>query len=245
MGWYVYRLGNSSSQPSGKRVTVRKTASKYSPTSKASSIADFVKGNSWKVIEEQPISYSYSNREYLIVRDNGEIIGWILSQDIEGGYGSDKVGGGSSKDSRNFAIGTKVKIRATASHYQTGQSIPSSIKGTAYTVMQKKTVNQSNSTCAYLLKEIMSWVLVQDLDQSGSSTPSTPSGLKGENLPNSGTYKFTTNTNIRAGAGTQYAVVGYYNKGQSVNYSGKVVSGGYVWLAYKGRSGNTRYVAVL
>lgn len=75
-------------------------------------------------------------------------------------------------------------------------------------------------------------------------TPTPTPKLKGSNLPNAGSYKFTVTTNIRSGAGTGHSVVGSYNAGQTVNYDSKVVAGGYVWLSYIGASGNRRYVAV-
>lgn len=54
-------------------------------------MASFVKGGTFEVKQQRPISYSYSNQEYLIV-NKGTVLGWVLSQDIEGGYGSDRVG---------------------------------------------------------------------------------------------------------------------------------------------------------
>ena len=72
-----------------------------------------------------------------------------------------------------------------------------------------------------------------------------PVVLKGSNLPSKGTYKFTTNTNIRSGSSITSSVVGTYNKGESVAYDKKVTAGGYVWLSYIGGSGKRRYVAVV
>lgn len=69
--------------------------------------------------------------------------------------------------------------------------------------------------------------------------------LKGEDLPRKGTYKFTADTNIRSGAGTNFGIVGLYKKGQSVVYDRKVIAAGYVWLSYIGHSGYRRYVAVV
>ena len=80
--------------------------------------------------------------------------------------------------------------------------------------------------------------------KAAAAAPSTPK-LKGSSLPSSGRYTFTANTNIRAAASTNSAVVGLYSKGQSVNYDSKVTAGGYVWLSYIGASGNRRYVAVV
>ncbi|MGX7195431.1 N-acetylmuramoyl-L-alanine amidase [Enterococcus olivae] len=68
--------------------------------------------------------------------------------------------------------------------------------------------------------------------------------LKGEDLPSKGSYKFTSNTNIRSGAGTNHGIVGLYRRGKTVHYDRKVVANGYVWLSYIGHSGYRRYVAV-
>lgn len=92
----------------------------------------------------------------------------------------------------------------------------------------------------------VSGAYVTPVKSSSTPTPTpAPSNLKGSSLPNSGSYKFTVNTNIRSGAGTNHSIVGSYNAGQTVNYDSKVVAGGYVWLSYIGASGNRRYVAVV
>lgn len=101
MGWYVYRLNGSSSsnkpsKPSVKKVKVLKHATNWSPSSKGGKIASFVKGGTFEVKDQRGIKYSKSNQEYLIT-NKGVVLGWILSQDIEGGYGSDKVGTSTSK----------------------------------------------------------------------------------------------------------------------------------------------------
>lgn len=53
-------------------------------------------------------------------------------------------------------IGSKVKIRLTASKYATGQSIPLRYKEKPYTVLQIKSDK-------VLLKELMSWVYTRDV----------------------------------------------------------------------------------
>ena len=55
----------------------------------------------------------------------------------------------------------KVKVKSSATHYATGQAIPSFVKGKEYTVMEK----QSDRV---LLKEIMSWVKTSDIEVSVS-----------------------------------------------------------------------------
>lgn len=84
--------------------------------------------------------------------------------------------------SGNIGIGSIVTVAAHATHYQTGQPIASFVRGKSYKVIQVKNVNQSNSKKAYLLDGIMSWVLEQDIVESGigngSPTPQpTPNNL--------------------------------------------------------------------
>jgi GH24 family phage-related lysozyme (muramidase) len=60
-------------------------------------------------------------------------------------------------------VGKKVIIKSGATQYQTGENIPDFVKGPRYTIQQVKEVNQSISKYAVLLKEITSWVLMQDV----------------------------------------------------------------------------------
>ncbi|EOT29694.1 SH3 domain-containing protein [Enterococcus saccharolyticus] len=79
---------------------------------------------------------------------------------------------------------------------------------------------------------------------SKTNTPSRPL-LKGENLPNKGTYKFTVATNVRTKPGLGHSVVAVYHSGDTITYIGKVIADGYVWLKYISGSGKVRYVAVV
>lgn len=74
---------------------------------------------------------------------------------------------------------------------------------------------------------------------NGASTQTVKSSI-----PSSGTYKFTTTTNIRTGASTSSRIVGTYYKGDTVRYFGTVQSGGYTWLKYYSSNG-IHYVAVV
>lgn len=74
-----------------------------------------------------------------------------------------RFSGSQSTTAGSFSIGQKVKLLNHATHYQTGQAIALWAKNKSYTVQQIKNVTQSNSKKAYLLKEIRSWVLEQDL----------------------------------------------------------------------------------
>lgn len=64
--------------------------------------------------------------------------------------------GASSTPKKSIVNGSKVKIKTSATHYATGQSIPSSVKNRTYTIMQVKSDR-------VLLKEIMSWVRKNDV----------------------------------------------------------------------------------
>lgn len=68
-------------------------------------------------------------------------------------------------------VGSRVTLSNSATHYATGEKIPASVKGKTYTVMQL-------GSGKALLKEIMSWVNLQDIGGSGKApsapTPSAP-----------------------------------------------------------------------
>lgn len=62
-----------------------------------------------------------------------------------------------TKQSPDFKVGQKVKIKKSAQKYATGQSIPDWVKGRQYTVQQVKSDR-------VLLKEIVSWVFKKDVE---------------------------------------------------------------------------------
>jgi GH25 family lysozyme M1 (1,4-beta-N-acetylmuramidase) len=68
---------------------------------------------------------------------------------------------------KSLALGSMATIKTSASAFQTGQNIADSVKGQKYKIIQIKTVKQSYSNTAYLLDGIMSWVLEQDIVESG------------------------------------------------------------------------------
>jgi hypothetical protein len=59
-----------------------------------------------------------------------------------------------------------------------------------------------------------------------------------------GTYRFTSATNIRTGAGTGYSRVGTYSAGATVHIDSVAWSGGRLWGRYTSYSGHTRYVCL-
>lgn len=139
-----------------------------------------------------------------------------------------------SVPSGGFAVGNKVTVRASATHYQTGQPIASWVKGKTYTIQQVKAVNQSASKRAYLLSDIVSWVLEQDI-VDGQTAP-TPA-------QNSFMVKVTADElNVRTGPGTGYNIdsvirdKGVYTITATSGDWGKLKSGaGWISLAYAQR----------
>lgn len=90
------------------------------------------------------------NKPYLI--DN---LGWAHKNDIQLVT--------SSTTTATKKVGDTVTIQSFATNYQTGQNIPSWVKGNKYKIKQIKSVNQSKSKKAYLLDGINSWFLEQDV----------------------------------------------------------------------------------
>lgn len=136
----------------------------------------------------------------------------------------------------DIAKGDKVKVKFSAKHWSTGESIPSWVKGKTYTVSAK-------SGNKLLLAGINSWISKSNVELlvDNVSTVSTklPSGVKRE----SGT--FTANTTLRVWnkPGTSYTGVNYY-RGESVKYQGYIRNGNYIYAAYQSTGGAWHYVAV-
>lgn len=88
------------------------------------------------------------NKPYLI-----DSLGWAHKNDIQLVTSSNAT----------HKVGDTVTVRNYATNYQTGQNIPSWVKGKKYKIKQIKSVNQSKSKKAYLLDGINSWFLEQDV----------------------------------------------------------------------------------
>lgn len=121
--------------------------------------------------------------------------------------------------STGFKVGDKVKVKTTATHYATGQSIKSFVKGSTYEV----TKVDGNKL---LLSSIDSWVWDYDVENASGSTTS----------PTTNTASFTvkivcSTLNIRKNADFNSSVVGVVNKGdvftivEEKNGLGKLKSG--------------------
>lgn len=128
----------------------------------------------------------------------------------------------------SISVGDKVKVKTTATHYATGQSMASFVKGSTYEV----TRIDGNRL---LLSDIVSWVWGYDVDKVGSTTQS--------NSDNSFLVEIICGElNIRQQADFNSKIVGTVKKGEvftiieESNGLGKLKSGaGYISL-------NSKYV---
>ena len=125
-----------------------------------------------------------------------------------------------------ISVGDKVKVKTTATHYATGQSMASFVKGSTYEV----TRIDGNKL---LLSDIVSWVWDYDVDKVGSTTQS--------NSDNSFLVEIICDElNIRQQADFNSKVVGTVKKGdvftivEENNGLGKLKSGvGYISMNLK------------
>ena len=105
-----------------------------------------------------------------------------------------------STQSSSISVGDKVKVKTTATHYATGQSMASFVKGSTYEV----TRIDGNKL---LLSDIVSWVWDYDVDKVGSTTQS--------NSDNSFLVEIICDElNIRQKADFDSKVVGTVKKGE-------------------------------
>ena len=133
-----------------------------------------------------------------------------------------------STQSSSISVGDKVKVKTTATHYATGQSMASFVKGSTYEVARI----DGNKL---LLSDIVSWVWDYDVDKVGSTTKS--------NSDNSVLVEIVCDElNIRQQADFNSKVVGTVKRGEvftiveEKNGLGKLKSGvGYISM-------NTKYV---
>lgn len=131
-----------------------------------------------------------------------------------------------STQSSSISVGDKVKVKTTATHYATGQSMASFVKGSTYEV----TRIDGNKL---LLSDIVSWVWDYDVDKVGSTTQSSSD--------NSFLVEIVCDElNIRQQADFNSKVVGTVKKGEvytiigEENGLGKLKSGaGYISMNAK------------
>ena len=124
----------------GDRVTLNRSASKYYT---GENIPNSVKGKTYTVQQV--------GKGRVLLK---EIVSWVYTKDVSKGGSSSAP----APKAKSIGVGSKVKIKSSASRYVTGEKIPNSVKGRTYTVQQMR---KGNSEA--LLKEILSWVYVKDL----------------------------------------------------------------------------------
>ncbi|MEI5992885.1 peptidoglycan amidohydrolase family protein [Candidatus Enterococcus mansonii] len=141
---YFYRL-KESTQANHKMISLKSAVSGYFTAE------DALKNKQVKTTVKPGTYYIFNTVKNAVnvTSQEGTPGTWILAPTSDG--------------SAKFNVGQTVNLVKKATHYQTGQKIPEWVKNKKYTVTQHKSVNQSLSKHAYLLKEIMSWVLEQDL----------------------------------------------------------------------------------
>lgn len=94
----------------------------------------------------------------------------------------------------SYKVGDKVKVKTSATHYATGQSMASFVKGSTYEV----TKVDGNKL---LLSSISSWAWDYDVEKVSSTTTSTSATEYKVKIVN------CTVLNVRKGAGTSYGAV--------------------------------------
>ena len=187
-------------------------------------IAQLLKERGWgvdKVKKHQDFSNKYCPHRTL---DKG----WASFVNMVKDYLNELNNPVQSTQSSSISVGDKVKVKTTATHYATGQSMASFVKGSTYEV----TRIDGNKL---LLSDIVSWVWDYDVDKVGSTTQS--------NSDNSVLVEIVCDElNIRQQADFNSKIVGTVKRGEvftiveEKNGLGKLKSGvGYISM-------NTKYV---
>lgn len=185
-------------------------------------IAQLLKERGWgvdKVKKHQDFSNKYCPHRTL---DKG----WASFVNMIKDYLNELNNPVQSTQSSSISVGDKVKVKTTATHYVTGQSMASFVKGSTYEV----TRIDGNKL---LLSDIVSWVWDYDVDKVGSTTQSSSD--------NSFLVEIICDElNIRQQADFDSKVVGTVKKGEvftiieEKNGLGKLKSGaGYISMNQK------------
>lgn len=140
-----------------------------------------------------------------------------FTREIKDLYSGGSTSTPSTPSSNGFNVGDKVKVSTNATKYYTGQTIPSFVKGSTYTVTEVKSDK-------VLLSDVNSWFYPKDLIKVETSFK----------------VKITADVlNVRSGAGTNYKVTTQVKKGdvytivETLNGWGKLKSGaGWISLDY-------------
>lgn len=130
--------------------------------------------------------------------------------------------------------GDKVKVKFSAKHWSTGETIPSWVRGNTYAV---KAVSGNK----VLLSGVNSWIAksnVEILQTVPVASEKLPAGVNKEN----GTFKPNQTLRIWNRPGIGYTGVNYY-RGESIAYRGYIRNGNYIYIAYQSYGGAWHYVA--
>ena len=144
----------------------------------------------------------------------------------------------SSTQNQSIKVGSKVRV--VGFNYATGESIPSWVKSNTYTVQQ---VN--GDKC--LLKEIVSWVYIRDLQivSSGNTAPSTTTQPQSKRYAENGTFYFDTAVTVRTAPEENAKTNVVYYPGEHVIYHHVIVNkNGFNWIEYARNNGTTGYLKV-
>lgn len=149
-----------------------------------------------------------------------------------------------------FKVGDKVKVKSGAKWNVGDSKVPvaSSAVNKTYTVSQIKQVTQSKSNQVLLLKNgktVIGWTLAEYVAKQSSNSQAKPSNKASNKTYNqNGVFYPNTTLNVRSGAGTNYAKVATYSKGESVRYNQVIIKSDYVWARYLRSNGQYGYIAL-
>lgn len=118
-------------------------------------------------------------------KQNMTIHQWFQSTSCPGPYLKSKMGYIALEANKRLGVismeaGDKVKIKSTATVYMTGQTIPSTVKGKEYTIQQLGRPSGVSGDGA-LIKEIVSWIFLKDLEPVAPPQPVCEDCLKYKN----------------------------------------------------------------
>lgn len=136
------KTASSSSIKAGQKVTLKTTASRYAT---GELIPARYKGKTYTVQQVK------SDRVLL-----KELYSWVKISDISAGS-TTTVTSSRASTSKTIKVGSKVRLKTSATRYATGEPIPARYKGKTFTVQQVKTDR-------VLLKELYSWVKRSDVE---------------------------------------------------------------------------------
>lgn len=144
-----------------------------------------------------------------------------------------------------YKVGDKVKINSNVDKWDNGATttkIDKSVLKKTYTVSQIKTVTKGKSNQLVLLSshgKPVGWVLAEHITKKGSSSKASNQAYNQK-----GTFYPNTTLNVRTGAGTGYAKVATYSRGESVKYNRVIIKSDYVWARYLRYNGYYGYIAL-